>query len=335
MTKRVAIILAGGKGQRFQTKNGKWQDKALANLWGKPLLVFAIESIRDIVDEVVIVVNDQTRKTEYGKVLETFSVRNASLITDLDVKGLGGPLIAIYTGLTSSEADYALTVPSDVPLLSQKVVNYLFAEMKDSYICVPMWPNSQLETLLMTLNRKICLKIAETLCQLRRTHPDDIIRGAQKVLFVSPLGEIKKLDPELKSFVNINFQEDLSRLQPRQGQGATVENIKLNLDEPPLEELPLILEASKQKDNNNFLVSAEKFADCATRLEKNEKFFWAALCREQQAKSQPGSTLQAREAFLKAAQNYLAESRVYEKNRCFLLAERARSDAAWIKRQII
>ena len=97
MTKRVAIILAGGKGQRFQTKNGKWQDKALANLWGKPLLVLAIESIKDVVDEVVIVVNDQSRKTEYSKVLETFSARDACLITDLNVKGLSGPLIAIYT----------------------------------------------------------------------------------------------------------------------------------------------------------------------------------------------------------------------------------------------
>ena len=186
----------------------------------------------------------------------------------------------------------------------------------------------------MTLNRKICIKIAETLCQLRRTHPDDIIRGARKVLFVSPLGEIKKLDPELRSFVNINFQEDLSRLQPRQAQGATVENIRLNLGEPPLEELPLILEASKRKDNNDFLASAEKFADCATRLEKSENFFWAALCREQQAKSQLASTIQAREAFLKAAQNYFAEANVYKKNRCFLLAKRAKSDAAWINTQI-
>jgi molybdopterin-guanine dinucleotide biosynthesis protein A len=334
MTKRVAIILAGGKGQRFQTKNSRWQDKALADLWGKPLLVRAVESVRDVVDEVVIVVKDQMRKIEYGKVLETFGVKDASLITDLDVKGLSGPLIAIYTGLTFSEADYALTVPSDVPLLSRKVVDYLFAEMKNSYVGVPMWPNSRLETLLMTLNRKICVKITEALCQLGRSHPDDIIRGAQKVLFVSPLGEIKKLDPELKSFVNINFQEDLSRLQPRQGQGATVENIRLNLGEPPLEEIPLILEASKRKDNRDFLSSSEMFADCATRLEKKERFFWAALSREQQAKTQSVSTQQAKDAFLKAAQNYFVEAKVYEENRCFLLAERARSDAAWIQRQI-
>jgi len=334
MKKRVAIILAGGKGQRFQTKNGRWQDKALADLWGKPLLVHVVESIKGVVDEAFIVVNDEPRKREYGKILETFDVQDASLITDLNVKGLSGPLIAIYTGLKSSEAEYALTIPSDAPLLSRKVADYLFTEMKESYVAVPMWPNGRLETLLMTLNRKTCILIADALCQLGRSHPDDIIRGSQKVLLVSPLGEIKNLDPELKSFVNINSQEDLSHLQPRQGQGKMIKNIRLNLGEPPLEEIPLILEASKRNDSKDFFASAEIFAGSAIRLEKKERFFWAALCREHQAKNQSASAQQSKEAFLKAAQNYLAEAQVYDENRCFLLAERARSDAAWIQKQI-
>jgi molybdenum cofactor guanylyltransferase len=334
MIKRAAIILAGGKGQRFQTENGKWQDKALAKLWGKPLLVHAVESVKDVVEEVVIVVNEEARKTEYGKFLAASGVHKASLVTDLKIKGLSGPLIAIYTGLKSADADYYLTVPADVPMLSRKVANYLFTQIKESYVAVPMWPNGRLETLLMVLSRKVCLKIAEALCQLGRTHPDDIIRGALKTLFISPLGEIKTLDPELKSFVNINSQRDLSQLQPRQGQGSTIANLRLNLGEPPLEDISTLLDAANQRDKKDFLDSAEMFAGCADRLEKKETYFWAALSREHQAKSMSASDHQSKEAFLQAAQNYDAEAKIYDQNHCYLLGERAKSDALWCKKQI-
>ena len=46
MTKRAALILAGGKARRFQSKGETWQDKALAELSGKPLLIHAIENVR-------------------------------------------------------------------------------------------------------------------------------------------------------------------------------------------------------------------------------------------------------------------------------------------------
>ena len=73
MTKRAAIILAGGKGTRFQTSPEKWQDKALAELDGKPLLVHAIENVQDVVDEIVVVVNEnESRNSQYHDILEKY-----------------------------------------------------------------------------------------------------------------------------------------------------------------------------------------------------------------------------------------------------------------------
>jgi molybdopterin-guanine dinucleotide biosynthesis protein A len=51
MSKRAAIILAGGKAKRFQVKPGQLEDKALALLFGKPLLIHIIERINDVVEE--------------------------------------------------------------------------------------------------------------------------------------------------------------------------------------------------------------------------------------------------------------------------------------------
>ena len=64
MTKRAAIILAGGKGKRFQTTR-EWEDKALAELEGKPLLVHAIENVQKRVDEVVVVVDENESENRY------------------------------------------------------------------------------------------------------------------------------------------------------------------------------------------------------------------------------------------------------------------------------
>jgi len=211
MAKRAAIILAGGKAQRFQTAPDKWQDKALVLLDGKPLIAHAIENVCDLVDEILVVINEnEQRKSVYQNILSKYDIENVKVTTDLKINHLSGPIIAILTGLTYANADYCLTVPADMPLVNPKVANYLFNEINGSYVAVPMWPNGRLETLLMILERKSTLEITNALCRMGRSHPDDIIRGALRVLFVSPLGQIKVLDPQLKSFVNINTQEDLS-----------------------------------------------------------------------------------------------------------------------------
>jgi molybdopterin-guanine dinucleotide biosynthesis protein A len=342
MTKRAAIILSGGKAHRFQNTDGKWQDKALAKLYGKPLLVHAVENAEKVVDDIVVVVNEEARKSEYKTVLADYNIGNIRVITDLKINHLSGPIIAILTGLKFVQADYCLTIPSDMPFLNRKVADYLFSQIPDSYVAVPMWPNSRIETLLMVLERTHTLQIVETLCHLGRSHPDDIIRGSLHVLLVSSIGEIKTLDPELKSFININCQEDLNRLQPRQGHGSIVENLRLNLGILPTKELQRLLEASFQRNSSNFSEASTIFSACSTSLENENSFFWAAISREHEAKSLLSSSNQqnkpelindAKAAFLKAARNYRLEANAYQEQRCCVLAERANSDKTWCEMQ--
>jgi hypothetical protein len=230
-----------------------------------------------------------------------------------------------------------------MPMLSRKVAEYLFNEIKESYVAVPMWPNGSLETLLMVLERSKTLKIANVLCQLGRSRPDGIIRGALNVLFVSPLGEMKALDPKLNSFVNINSPEDLSRLQPRNGQGATSDNLRLSLGMLPVEQLEHLQKASLEQNNSFFLEASILFSSSAADLEKEKSYFWAAISREYEAKSWLGLSKQdnkreiithMRDAFSKAALSYGSEAKIYEKNGCCSLAERAKADKLWCESQI-
>lgn len=342
MVKRAAIILSGGISDRFQNTQETWQDKALVELLGKPLLIHAVENVREVVEEVVICVNNEKRKAQYAEVLKKHSVKNIRLLIDEPCNWLGGPIVGILTGLIAVKADYCFTLPSDMPLLQPKVIDYMFNSAKDARVVVPMWPNGRLETLTMVLKKPDVLEIAKTLCQLRRPRSDDIIRGALNVLLVSTVGEIRAFDPELKSFININSQADLARLQPRQAQGPVTENLRLNLGDLPKPELLRLQNASALFNEGKFLEASKAFSSCATQLETEDSYFWAALSRENEGKSllswskqqseQELATEQAfrgKEALLKAAKNYGLEAKIYENADGVFLAERAKSNKLW------
>jgi molybdopterin-guanine dinucleotide biosynthesis protein A len=344
MTKRAAIILAGGKAKRFQTTQDKWQDKALAELDGKPLLIHTIENIQTVVDEIVVVVNEnQTRIAHYQKVLQKYHVKSARIVADLKIKNLSGPLIAILTGLKLTKSDYCITIPCDAPMFNPKVADYLFDKINGSLVAVPMWPNGRLETLLMVLERKSILKITAVLCQLGRSHPDDIIRGSLNTILISPLSQIKILDPEFKSFVNINCQEDLNRLIPRQGQGISAENVRLNLGFLSFDEIRNLGKGSIERDSLDFIEASKTFLNCAVQFEKERSAFWAAVSREYEAKSlhdllekcgKRELISEIKASFDQSICNYGLEAKIYEEKSCFLLAKRAKADRSWCESQL-
>jgi len=342
MSKRAALILAGGKARRFQTKGENWQDKALAELHGKPLLIHAIQNVQSVVDEVAICVNDEERKARYTKILEKCAISNVGIVIDEKISHISGPNLAIMSGLKSLQADYCLTLPCDMPFLQPKVAEYLFDQAEGVEVVVPMWPNGRLETLVMVLERLTTLEITETLCMLKRPRSDDIPRGASKTILVSPINHIKTLDPELRSFININSKEDLNRLQTRHSHGLVTENVQLNLGTLSISDLRLIREGAKMFQGGKVLDAQRIFAFCASTFEVCDSFFWAALAKEnlgealltlshKQPESESGAVLdsEGKNAYMSAANNYRIEAKTYENNRCLLLEERALADRAW------
>jgi molybdopterin-guanine dinucleotide biosynthesis protein A len=342
MAKRAAIILSGGRAKRFQNAHETWQDKALVELLGKPLLIHAIENVREVVEEIIICVNNEQRKTQYAEILKKHSVKNVRLLIDKPCDHLGGPIVGILTGLITIEADYCFTLPSDMPLLQSKIIDHMFNSAKDTRVVVPMWPDGRLETLTMILKKPEVLEIAKTLCMLGRPRSDDIIRGALNVLLISTVGKIRAIDPELKSFININSQADLNRLQPRQARGPIAESLRLNLGDLPATELRRLQTAATLFRKGKFLEASKTFSFCATRLEKEDSCFWAAISRENEGKSllslskQHGKQelateqeVRGKEALLKAASTYGSEAEIYDDAHGIFLAKRARSNEEW------
>ena len=341
MTKRAALILAGGKGRRFQFKGGRWEDKALATLSGKPLLIHALESVQGVVDEVAVSVNDEERAARYSGILKKYFPEAVSIIVD-EKNDISGPTVAIMSGLRRIQADYCLTLPCDMPFLRPKVADYLFRQAEGFQVAVPMWPNGRLETLLTVLERRNGLEITEALCKLKRPRSDDIQRGASKILLASTVNQIKTLDPELKSFVNINSKEDLSRLQTRRAHGPVRENLRLNLGVLSISDLQILKEGATMVHEGKLSQAASAFALCASNFESCDSFFWAAVSWENQGeallklstqqvdhKAADQADFDGKEAFVKAANHYRLEADMHEENRCVLLAQRALADKEW------
>jgi hypothetical protein len=194
----------------------------------------------------------------------------------------------------------------------------------------------------MVLERKSGLEIAETLCKVNRPRSDDIPRGASKILFASPVNHIKKLDPELKSFVNINSKEDLNQPQTRRTQGAVTEDLQVNLGILSISDLQRLREGALMLEDGRFPEAQSTFTACTSNFEASGSFFWAAISGEnlgeaflKMSKQRLDSVVateldfKGKEAFLAAANNYRLEAEIHEEERCWLLAERARADKSW------
>jgi molybdenum cofactor guanylyltransferase len=337
MGNRAALILAGGSAKRFQTSNQHWQDKALVEVDGKSLLVHVIENLKATVDEIVVCVNDEQRIAQYKQFLEKQAVGVVRFVVDQQDSPVKGPLLAIASGLQSVNDEYCLIVPTDMPFLKPKVADYLLEACKNYNVTVPIWPDGTLETLLMALERESCVKIAQTLCALNRANADGIIRGSSKLHLVSPLQQIRSLDNELKSFVNINSQEDLASLKTRSIEGSIIDDVCFHRINIPVEPLQRLRDGQKLLSEGEFLEAIPIFADCACRFEESKLVFWAAISEEKLGETQLKLSKKtvAKQTYAKAAENYGKEAEAYTANNCTLLTERALGDKAFCEDKTI
>lgn len=287
---------------------------------------------------------NEERKKRYAAVLAENGFGSVALVVDEKIENFGGPILAILTGLKSIDADYCLTLPVDMPLLKPQVAKHLFNQVNDFNVAVPMWPNGKLENLIMALKRPQVLSVIVTLCYLNRSRPLDILRAASKVLLVNIVGELQPLDPELKSFVNINAPQDLVQLQARQNQGPITKNVSLNPWDLPADKLKSLQEASA-KTKSDPSEAAVIFSLIAKFFESEKMFFWGALSRENEGKTLLGLdngkiqttsdfVAMGKAALIQAAHNYACEAQVYEDKQCALLAERTMADQVWCQSQV-
>jgi molybdopterin-guanine dinucleotide biosynthesis protein A len=195
---RSAIVLAGGFSSRFG------QDKGVLELVHKPLIKHVVDAVSPVVNETIIVTNSQERVTQYAKVM-TADVQFA-----IDVCESSSPLIGALTGFGYAHGEYSLLLPFDTPFVSKEVVSLLFELCLNKSATIPRWPNRHIEPLHAVYQTKPALEAAKTAVAEGKLNVRAMIEKLNEVRYVSTL-VIQQLDPELRTFLNINTSADLKK----------------------------------------------------------------------------------------------------------------------------
>ena len=200
-SKRTAIILAGGESSRFGS------NKALQLLAGKPLICHVAERLSQIADETLVVIGCREPRAGYEAVLPS-SVR---IMND----GQEGktPLIGVVTGLQAAKSEYALICACDVPFVKEEVIELLFQRASGVDAAIPKWNKGHIEPLEAVYRVASTLKTAQETLALTGLPLRVMIGKLAQVVYVSVEDEIGRVNPDLRTFFNVNTREDMDRAE--------------------------------------------------------------------------------------------------------------------------
>ncbi len=191
MPEVTAIILAGGKNLRLG------RNKALEKLGGQSLIERAIERLKVLSPAFVVVTAQDTPP------LLLSDVRVVA-----DIMPGRGPLGGIYSGLARSETLHNIVVACDMPFLNPTLFRYMLDRAPGFDIVVPRLGAGLVEPLHAVYDLGCLPAIKDRLG--RNELQTNRLLDSLSVRYIER-AECRELDPDLRSFFNINRQADLDK----------------------------------------------------------------------------------------------------------------------------
>ncbi len=198
----TGVILSGGLSTRFDGVN-----KALVSVGGRLIIDRLLEVFSDIFDDIILVTNHP----------EQFLKWDVTIVTD--VINLRSSLTGLHTGLFYSSNPYAFFSACDTPFLKKELVEMLLENVEANIDIVMPETAAGFEPLCAVYSRR-CLKPAEDHLRAHKLKIQWALRSS-RIRYI-PEKLLRGVDPELKSFFNVNTPEDLAKAE------AMVAQSKLN-----------------------------------------------------------------------------------------------------------
>lgn len=190
-------VLSGGKAKRFGS------DKTKALYKGKPLYIYGLETGLSISSDVMHISKDAEK---YQPFLENVRYLQDDLEETCPMSGL-------IKAAQTAKYDDIFTVSADAPLISSEFVKFLYGYFKDCDGVIPVI-NGKSYTLMSFYKREVLLSMQ-----------DDYNNKNYKLIKSLERFNIKKVCEEnifaagfkSRMFTNINFQDDLNKLEADNG----------------------------------------------------------------------------------------------------------------------
>jgi molybdopterin-guanine dinucleotide biosynthesis protein A len=186
----TGLIMAGGKSRRLG------QDKRFLMLGGKSCLQRVLHAYHGLFDEILVVADAK----------EPFQSMGLRVVEDL-IPGratLGG----LYTGLRYAGGDRVFAAAVDMPCLSADTIRIVLEQADQGDIVIPDL-NGKLQPM-HAVYSKACLPYLMELVEASRLKVQELCAIPGLRLHRIPQSVFERVDPELRSFFNINTPEDLA-----------------------------------------------------------------------------------------------------------------------------
>jgi molybdopterin-guanine dinucleotide biosynthesis protein A len=192
-----AVILAGGRGKRMG-----YTEKSMMVINGQPLITYVIKSLENVVDEIIISVRDKTQSELLEPILPGYKYA-------YDEFENTGPLAGILSGLTRCRNELCFIAACDMPFINEDIVKMLFRMSESHDAAILRWEDGFLEPLHAVYR-----------CETMIRETRKAIESGESIILAPifrmnvnyiDIETIRKIDPNLRTFININTPEDMER----------------------------------------------------------------------------------------------------------------------------
>jgi molybdopterin-guanine dinucleotide biosynthesis protein A len=193
---RTGVILAGGKSTRFGG------NKAFVEFREKPLIYWVAQTLSQVTGELVLSIASAEDAAKY---LDAVGL-DAKIAVDFSAEM--GPIAGLLSSFSIANGDYVAVAPCDTPFVKPSFYEMLFsrAEGKDGAV---VKIGKYYEPLLAVYRRKPMIKAIKKVLSDNKKRPIQTYKYLD--LVVVKESEVKRIDPALRSLVNINTISELRR----------------------------------------------------------------------------------------------------------------------------
>lgn len=197
--KRSSLLLAGGLGTRLDGR-----EKALMLYQDNTLLERTLAVLDEVSDELIVSLRDTEQVRQFSEYLGDRKVV-------IDKIKNAGPLAGMLAGFEEACGDYVFTVACDMPFLNGQLIDMMFDMVQEHDALIPISEHGTKETLHSVYHRdKMLAAIGNAMHEGHRSILAPV-SSLDDVLYLDA-NMMKKIDKDLKSFVNINVFSDMVKL---------------------------------------------------------------------------------------------------------------------------
>lgn len=185
-----ALILAGGSNRRYPIL------KPFISIRGKTIIERQLRVLSTLFDEVLLSTN----------LPDAFFKLGIPMVGDIGRSS--GPLSGILSGLLNAASDRLFVVACDMPFIKKEVIELILSKKQKAPVVLCSY-NGKVHPLIGLYERSLIDKI-ESYIEKGHYRVFDFINKLDSCIIDE--SDIKKVDPEGCSFVNINTPEELKKI---------------------------------------------------------------------------------------------------------------------------